>query len=400
MNKLIKLGYGTALLASVALTGEAALGNGFTIGDLYLGFSQASAQSDYDIDLGQPSAIGVGGSTVVNLSGDFYPAVFNSVFTGGANGVVMAVVGGTNTFGEGAIYVTQVRSSNFGNAALPGSTLPKSNQSSATLVAAANEIGAILTDGTVLLPTAGSYLTNYVVDPTKSYTGIVDTTGQQNNFIGKSGIVPTGTISNTIVMDLWRQVGGVKTNNYLGYFTFGLSGTSPNFTFTPVAAVSPIPAAGFTGSPTTGATPLTAVFTDASTGNITNWIWNFGNGISVTNKSDVTVSNTYSSSGSYTVSLTVVGQGVTNTLTRTSYIVVTGGAVPTFTSSTFSGGKLAISGTNGSPGAQFRILTSTNLAAGTWTPVYTNVIQSNGSFGYTNSVATTNKGAFFELVSP
>jgi len=66
-----------------------------------------------------------------------------------------------------------------------------------------------------------------------------------------------------------------------------------------------------------------------------------------------------------------------------------------------SSGKFIFSGTNGPASAQFRVLSTTNLALAiaSWAPVYTNTILSNGSFAYTNS-SPTNKAAFYRLVSP
>jgi hypothetical protein len=66
-----------------------------------------------------------------------------------------------------------------------------------------------------------------------------------------------------------------------------------------------------------------------------------------------------------------------------------------------SGTNFIFNGTNGVPGAQYRIVTSTNVAqalAG-WTPVATNVFAADGSYNYTNSPAT-NTARFFRLVSP
>ena len=83
------------------------------------------------------------------------------------------------------------------------------------------------------------------------------------------------------------------------------------------------PRAGFTGTPLTGPAPLAVQFTDASTGSITTWAWTFGDGATSNQQSP---SHTYTSAGSYTVALTVVGSGGTNTLTRPGYVTVTGGA--------------------------------------------------------------------------
>jgi len=78
-------------------------------------------------------------------------------------------------------------------------------------------------------------------------------------------------------------------------------------------------AAGFTAMPMSGTVPLTVNFTDASTGTITNRLWDFGDrGTSTT----ANPSHTYTNTGSYTVSLTVYGSGGSNMLTRARYIIV------------------------------------------------------------------------------
>ena len=140
-------------------------------------------------------------------------------------------------------------------------------------------------------------------------------------------------------------------------------------------------------------------FTDASTGSITNWVWSFGDGHSVTNTTSVNVTNTYAAAGSYTVSLTVNGAGGTSTSTKANYVVVKPKAA--LGGVTLAGGKLVFSGTNGPAGQQYRILTTTNVAlplAG-WTPVWTNVFAADGSYSYTNTPGA-GASSFFLLVSP
>src|SRR5262249_2438824 len=53
-----------------------------------------------------------------------------------------------------------------------------------------------------------------------------------------------------------------------------------------------MPSAEFSGTPASGAKPLTVTFTDTSTGAITNRFWNFGDG-TVLNTNAAVVSHTY-----------------------------------------------------------------------------------------------------------
>lgn len=72
-----------------------------------------------------------------------------------------------------------------------------------------------------------------------------------------------------------------------------------------------IPVAAFSASPTSGNAPLKVTFTDTSTGSPTSWNWNFGDGASSTEKNAV---HTYSSAGSYTVTLTASNGNSTNSI--------------------------------------------------------------------------------------
>lgn len=76
-----------------------------------------------------------------------------------------------------------------------------------------------------------------------------------------------------------------------------------------------------------GIAPMTIQFKDMSPGEPAGWTWSFGDGASDTVKNPL---HTYDVPGTYTVKLTVVKDGVSSTLTRENYIVVsTGGACDT-----------------------------------------------------------------------
>jgi PKD repeat protein len=80
-----------------------------------------------------------------------------------------------------------------------------------------------------------------------------------------------------------------------------------------VSAAAPV--AGFTASTASGSAPLTIQFTSTSTGTISSYAWNFGNGI--TSAAQTPPAVTYTTAGSYPATLTVTGPGGTNTKTAT-----------------------------------------------------------------------------------
>ena len=112
-----------------------------------------------------------------------------------------------------------------------------------------------------------------------------------------------------------------------GDYTVSLTVTGPGGSdgeikenYITVTTPPPAPEAYFIGDPTSGDAPLIVNFTDQSSGNITEWSWDFGDGgISAAHNP----SYTYLSAGTYTVSLTVTGPGGSNTETKSDYINVT-----------------------------------------------------------------------------
>lgn len=77
------------------------------------------------------------------------------------------------------------------------------------------------------------------------------------------------------------------------------------------------PVAGFSASPRSGLAPLTVAFTDQSSGTVTDWLWQFGEGLTSTLQNPT---HTFAAAGWYTVTLTVSGPGGSDTLTRANTI--------------------------------------------------------------------------------
>jgi PKD repeat protein len=115
------------------------------------------------------------------------------------------------------------------------------------------------------------------------------------------------------------------------------------------------PVADFAAGPIDGTAPLSVSFTNLSAG-ATNFAWIFGDG----NTSALTdPAYTYTNPGTYSVTLTAVGAGGTNALTRTDYIVVA--SPPSVTMAIqMVGSNVVVSWPQGT------LLEATNLA-GPWT---------------------------------
>ena len=110
-----------------------------------------------------------------------------------------------------------------------------------------------------------------------------------------------------------------------GSFTVGLNAVGPGGSDTLtrtgyINVMSSYPVAGFYGDPRSGDIPLTVTFTNATTGEVSDYLWDFGDGHAST---ALDPTNVYTSTGNYTVSLTANGPGGSDTLSRASYITTT-----------------------------------------------------------------------------
>jgi len=95
-----------------------------------------------------------------------------------------------------------------------------------------------------------------------------------------------------------------------------------------------VPAADFVASRTLGVAPLTVDFTDASTGEVTAWVWNFGDG---PQSSLQHPSKTYAAPGTYDVHLTTRGPRGTDVAVKAGYITVVLGPLAFFEASPRTG---------------------------------------------------------------
>jgi len=128
--------------------------------------------------------------------------------------------------------------------------------------------------------------------------------------------VPTGSLiqspSHTYTVPGTYQV-SLQASNTNGYNSTRKAGY--------ITVGAPEPVAGFTGTPTTGTVPLTVKFMDTSTNTPTSWSWAFGDS-DVTNATVQNPVHTYSTAGTFTVTLNATNAGGSNVSVRTGYITV------------------------------------------------------------------------------
>ncbi|MDD1686719.1 DUF2341 domain-containing protein, partial [Methanoregula sp.] len=81
------------------------------------------------------------------------------------------------------------------------------------------------------------------------------------------------------------------------------------------------PVAGFSADTVTGSAPLKVTFSDESSGYVTDWAWDFGDG-DTTNATKQNPLHKYVTPGKYTVNLTASNAGGSNSAVKTEYITI------------------------------------------------------------------------------
>lgn len=158
-----------------------------------------------------------------------------------------------------------------------------------------------------------------------------------NKVSGSSPLVVTFTPNTTGTVTGWSWNFGttsipastskIPTVTYStpGTYNVKLTVTGPSgaATLTKVGLITvnaPTPIASFSATPKTGNIPLSVGFNDASSGNVTSHLWNFGDGTTSTAKNP---SHKYTKAGSYNVSLKVSGPNGSNIKTVAGFINAT-----------------------------------------------------------------------------
>ena len=173
------------------------------------------------------------------------------------------------------------------------------------------------------------------------------------------------------------NAGGSTTQNKAGYIT--------------VTAPVSSPIADFTANVTNGTSPLAVGFTDQSTGSVTSWLWDFGDGNTSTVQNPV---YTYTIPGIYSVNLTATNVGGSTTQNKAGYITVTAPVSPPVTdfiaNMTNGTSPLAVGFTDQSTGSPTSWLW--DFGDGNTSTVQNPVHVFNLTGAYTVSLTATNAG--------
>ncbi len=107
----------------------------------------------------------------------------------------------------------------------------------------------------------------------------------------------------TVTLTLYRDTFAVSSKTRIAYIVVYETG----------------PSADYTATPTSGPSPLEVTFTDTSAGDITSYLWSFGDGQTSSERNPI---HTYNADGAYDVSLTVSGPDGLDTELKVDYILV------------------------------------------------------------------------------
>ncbi len=159
-----------------------------------------------------------------------------------------------------------------------------------------------------------------------------------NNTVDSTDRNPTHTYTSPGVYTVSLTVGGAcdtDTKTVQGFVT----------------VLAPAPVAAFSGTPTSGVAPLAVTFTDASTGMVSSWSWDFGDGSPPSTAQHP--QHVYTAPGTYTVTLVATGPGGADTAVRAGYVTVHEVVTAAFVAVTPTTGvaPLAVSFADGSTGA-------------------------------------------------
>ncbi|MFO1204702.1 MAG: LamG-like jellyroll fold domain-containing protein [Burkholderiales bacterium] len=173
-----------------------------------------------------------------------------------------------------------------------------------------NEVSTVVA-GTATAPTA-----SFSASPTSGAAplAVTLTDTSTGGVTSRSWTLGDGTTATTATV--------AKTYSAPGTYSVSLTVTGSGGSTTATQSINvsaAAPVASFSATPVTGVAPLAVNFSDSSSGAVTSWSWQFGDGGTSTTQNP---SYSYTKAGTYAVTLNVTGPGGSNQATKTGYITV------------------------------------------------------------------------------
>jgi PKD repeat protein len=225
------------------------------------------------------------------------------------------------SFGDGNTSTVQNPAYTYPNAGTYTVTLTATNAAGSNVCTKSNYVTVTSTASAIPVPVFSATPLSGSSPLTVQFTDL--STGSPTSWSWNFGDGNSSTLENpsnvysgdgtyTVTLTETNAIGS-NTTTQSGYVVVG-------------AVVAPV--ADFSASPTAGTAPLIVQFTDSSAGSPTSWSWDFGDGTTVT---DENPTHTYTSAGTYSVTLTATNSLGSNTSVESDYILVAGNTAVTAT---------------------------------------------------------------------
>lgn len=414
---LLKTGTNTLTLAGTnTYTGNTTIANGrLTItspGQLGSGTYAASITNNAEFRYSSSADQALSG--VIAGSGTLYKSATSTLTLSGANtysgettvtkGTVLVNNSTGSGTGTGAVTITtnETFSGTLGGTGTIGGVV--TNDAGGILSPGVNGIGKLTISGGLVLSAGStstfevdaSTLTNDVIalGAAVTYGGVLNivTNGSfaaGQNFTLFTGAGATGTSQfDSIVGDPGAGLAFSFTNGILSVVATGPTGpTLASVAPSPVTGSSYPVTLGLTGSGFTGATAVLLTNLATATGGSYVPVVNSDTSISVS-----FVPGTVASSWNATVVNGTPSAQVGFTVTVPPSI-----SISTVNLKSAGVGNVVLSGTGGTPGHGYAVLSTTNLNPAVWTPVVTNAFDGSGNFSYTNAVSLGTPKLFLRI---
>ena len=199
--------------------------------------------------------------------------------------------------------------------------------------------------------------------------------------------LPTGT---TLNQPLRLRIIADAIGNTAGPCVSPVSGQAEDYTIVARPNTLP-PSVNFSTNYVAGACVNPIQFTDLTTNLPTSWLWNFGDGYTGPQQTQQNPLHTYTTAGTYNVSLSATNTNGTASITRLNAVTI---QIPCFNYCASNG-----TGTAGPTGPQPSALWTTGVSVSNATPAYSNVtgIAATGYANYTALPITMSAGSQVNL---